>query len=797
MRSLAARPVLTAAAIITLALGLGVNAAMFSLSREVLLRPLPYRDADRLVWVFERSPAAGVEFAPVTPVNYVSWRERVDGFEQTAAFQRVSFNVARPTTAVQVEGFKVAPSFFPMLGIEPAAGRGFTQDDARPGRDAVVLLTDGLWRRLFAADPQVVGQSVDVDGTPCIVIGVLRPSFTIFHVLNREVELFRPLVVDATDREHSINLYARLKPSVSIDAARAQIAAAYSGLPIPNRAWTAGVQLLSSSFVAGSRSILMALEWAVGFVLLMAGAYIANRLLAGSVARRKGLAIRHALGATRWRIARDLADETFLLTMAGCGLAMLLATWIVALLNATISFQDVNRLHPFQVDGWVLAFTTMLALGVAVVFGVLPAQAAARVDVVETLKDSTHGATAGISNRYLRQTLIICEMALSIVLTASALALTRSAVALQGLNRGMTTDGVMTAQVSLNGPRYADPRRLVETALSALDRLSTSAGIVESALVNYPPLSLIRLGVPISIEGHPPPTDLPFGARYWVVSQSYFHALGIPMLAGRDFTAADDARAPGVAIVSETFARRFWNSTDVVGRRFETLFPQSEAFWIPRARRGPLTIVGVAKDVREDGLREAAGLPQLYLPYAQNPTPVITLIARTRSGPPEAAAPVMRAAVRRADPQAPISYEMSLEGMIGETFARPREMAWLVGAFASLALALSAVGVYGVMAYLASARAREIGIRIALGASIGNIVRLILGHAMKLTVMGAAIGIVLAPLALRLISGLLFGIGPFDPTTLGAVMLLLCAVSVFASIVPALRAARLASQSFR
>jgi len=220
VRSLASRPVLTSAATITLALGLGVNAAMFSLSREVLLRPLPYRDADRLVWVFERSQAAGVEFAAVTPVNYVSWRERVDAFEQTAAFQRVSFNVARPTTAVQVEGFKVAPSFFPMLGIEPAAGRGFTEDDARPGRDAVVLLTDGLWRRQFAADPQVVGQSVDVDGTPCIVIGVLRPSFTIFHVLNREVELFRPLVVDATDREHSINLYAKLKRSVSIDTPR-------------------------------------------------------------------------------------------------------------------------------------------------------------------------------------------------------------------------------------------------------------------------------------------------------------------------------------------------------------------------------------------------------------------------------------------------------------------------------------------------------------------------------------------------------------------------------------------------
>ena len=797
VRSLASRPILSAVAIATLAVGLGANAAIFSLTREVLLRPLPYRDADRLVWVFERSPSTGVESMGITPVNYVGWRDRVDAFEQTSRFLRVSFNVSRKTSAVQVEGFKVAAGFLPMLGVQPALGRGFTEDDAQPGRDTVVILTDGFWRRYFSADPDIVGQSVDVDGTACTIVGVLGPNFTIFHVLNREVELFRPHVLTPTDREQSIGLYAKLRPNVSIDAARAQLAAAYAGLPIPNHLWTAGLRPLSTTFAANARPTLIALEWAVALVLLIACANIANLLLAVSASRRKELAVRHALGATRWRIARDLAGETIVLTIAGAAGATLLATWTVAVLNSTVSFLDVNRLHPFQVDGWVLAFTIGLALIVTLFFGVLPARAAARIDVVDALKDLTHGVTVGISNRHLRHALIIGELALSIVLTASALALTRSAVALQVLPRGLAIDGVMTAQVTLNDPRYLDAGRLVHTTSSMLDRLAAAPAVADAALVNYPPLALIRVGVPVSIEGHPPPTDLPLGARYWVVTPNYFRTLRIPMLAGRDFTAADDAKGAGVAIVSETFARRFWNSADVVGRRVETLFPQSAAFWVPRARRGPLTIVGVAGDVREDGLRDAAGLPQLYLPYAQNPTIVATLVARTRGGPAEAAAPAIREAARGADAQAPVSYEMSLDAVIGETFARPRVMAWLVGTFAVLALGLSAIGVYGVMTYLATARAREIGIRIALGATLGDIVWLIVGHAIALTGAAAALGILLAPMALRLLGGVLFGIGPFDPATLAAVLLLLCGVSIVAAAIPAVRAARFASVSFR
>jgi len=797
LRSLASRPVFPVVAVATLALGLGVNAAIFSLTREVLLRPLPYRDADRLVRVFETSRALGVASAPTAPVNYVEWRERVNAFEQTAVFRRVAFNVSMKTSAVQVEGFQIAPAFFPMLGVEPALGRGFTGEDAQPGRDAVALLSNGFWRRQFAANSAVVGQSIDVDGTPCTVIGVLPSSFKIFRVLNREVDLFRPLVLDATDREQSINVYAKLKPGVSLNSARAQMMTMYSSLPIPDHLWTADVALLSTSFAANSRPILLALEWAAALVLLIACANIANLLLAVSAGRRKELAIRQSLGASRWQIARDLAGETLILTVAGAALAILLATWIVAALNAAVSFQDINRLQPFRVDAWVLAFTGGLTLALTLVFGVLPAHAAANTDVVEALRDSTHGVTVGMPNRGLRHALIVGELALSIVLTASALALTRSALALHSLARGVTVNGVMTAQVALNDPRYADTERLVRVAASMLERLSTSPGIDAAALVNYPPLSVIRVGVPVTIEGQAPPPGQLWIARYWVAAPGYFHTAGIRLLVGRDFTSADDRTRGGVAIVSETFARRFWNTSDVVGKRLRPTFPKSNAFWIPRASGEILTIVGVVGDVREDGLPDAAGLPQLYLPYAQNPTSTVTLMARVSGRPAERATRAIRDAVRAADPRLAVSYEQTFDDVIQETFARPRELAWLVGAFAVLALVLSAVGVYGAMAYLTTARTREIGIRIALGATPFDIVSLIVGRAITLTAVGVAIGIVLASMALRLTSGLLFGVGPFDPVTLLTVAVILAGVSIVASTIPAFRAARLASASFR
>jgi predicted permease len=356
---------------------------------------------------------------------------------------------------------------------------------------------------------------------------------------------------------------------------------------------------------------------------------------------------------------------------------------------------------------------------------------------------------------------------------------------------------VMTAQVALNDPRYDDRERLVRVAAAIVDRLSASPGIGTATLVNFPAVSVIGVGVPVTIEGLAALSPgHPWIARYWVVAPRYFSALGIPIVAGRDFNAADDGSRGGVAIVSEGFARRFWKTTDVIGRHVRPEFARSTAFWIPRANNAMLTIVGVVGDVREDGT-PGAGFPQLYFPYAQDPTTVLTVIARTSRGPAEAAAPAIREAVRAADPQSPVSDEKTLDDVMAEPFARPREIAWLIGTFAALALILSAIGVYGVMAYLATARAREIGIRIALGATRADVVRLVVGHAVRLAAVGVAIGVVCAPLALRLASGLLFGVSPFDPATLAGVAILLTLVAALAAAVPANRAARDASASFR
>jgi putative ABC transport system permease protein len=454
-RYLASRPVLPSVAIATLALGLGVNAAIFSLTREVLLRPLPYSDADRLVRVFEANRALGHAAEGIAPVNYAAWRSHVDALEQTAIFRRAALNVWIRNAAIQVEGFQVAPEFFPLLGVAPALGRGFTETDAQPGRDAVVLLSDDFWRRQFGGDARIVGQSIGIDGQPCTVIGVLPASFRIFRVLNHDIEMFRPLVLDPTDREQSILVYAKLKPGVTLAGARAQMTTAYSSLPLPDKTWMPEIEPLSKSFAARSRPILLALQWAVALVLLIACANIANLLLAASAGRRKELAIRQALGATRWRIARELAGETLILAVAGGALALVLATWIVAVLNAVVSFQDVNRLQPFRLDGWVLAFTAALTLAVTFVFGLLPARAAAQTDVMEALKDSTQGVTSGVANRKLRYALIAGEIALSIVLAASALALTRSALALHNLARGFTADRWQTRVIPTPGAWFA------------------------------------------------------------------------------------------------------------------------------------------------------------------------------------------------------------------------------------------------------------------------------------------------------------------------------------------------------
>ncbi len=723
VRSLASRPGFTAVAIVTLAVGFGVNAAIFSLTRTVLLRPLPYRDVDRLVLIGEASAARRTSYSGVVPANYVAWRQRVTAFEELAAWRFVYFTLSgQVDPPIRVQGVIAAPTFFPLLGITPLLGRQFTPDEARPGNDHVLILSNGFWRREFGADPHIVGRTLTVDGTPCAVVGVLPETFKFFHVLNRELEIWRPFVLDPTDREHSISLYGKLKPGVTLSSARAELVTAFAALPAEafRDKWTADIATLSTRFTANQRPILEVLEVAVALVMCIAAANIANLLLAVAAARRKEVAVRVALGATRWQLMMTLGRETLLLSGAGAIMGILSAYWVVDLLNESVSYQDINRLEPFRVDLWVVVFTGGLAIVTACLFALLPAHRASDTDVIDALKESSHGATSGVAHRRMRGALLIAELTLSIVLLTSALELSWSALSLNGMNRGVDTGRVMTAQLSLNGRQYADTKRLTRFAEAIVDRLNVTAGVDSASVVNYPPLSVVG----------------------------------------------------------------------TIGERTTPLFPQSDAFWIPRTIRRPPTIVGVVEDVREDGIpgHPDDRAPQLYLPYSQNPTRIMTVVTRPR-GVPAAATPLIRDAVRTIDRDQPTFDEKTLDDVKFETFARSREVAWLIGAFALLALVLSAVGVYGVISYLTAARNREIGIRMALGASKRHVMSMIVGGAMQLALIGSAIGVVLTPMAITVERTLISGIDRLHPISLAAVVTLLAAVCAVAAAIPAHRAA--------
>ena len=655
------------------------------------------------------------------------------------------------------------------------------------------FVRDNTWGQRLSDLP------ADLAGKSILVVGMGRiGSRTVKRCVAFEMDVY---VLDPTDREHSINLYGKLKPGVALSSARAELVAAYAALPAEafRDNWTADIATLSTRFTTNQRPILEALEVAVALVMCIAAANIANLLLAVAAARRKEVAVRVALGATRWQLMMTLGRETLLLSGAGAIMGILSAYWVVDLLNESVSYQDINRLEPFRVDLWVVVFTGGLAIedrGLVgreefdALFALLSAHRASDTDVIDALKESSHGATSGVAHRRMRGALLVAELTLSIVLLTSALELSWSALSLNGMNRGVDTGRVMTAQLSLNGRQYADTKRLTRFAEAIVDRLNVTAGVDSASVVNYPPLSVVGTGVPVAIEGQAVDEGREPVVQYWVVAPRYFATVGIPRLTGRDFERADTLDSPGVAIVSRRFAQQFWQRTDVIGERTTPLFPQSDAFWIPRTIRRPLTIVGVVEDVREDGIpgHPDDRAPQLYLPYSQNPTRIMTVVTRPH-GVPASATPLIRDAVRTIDRDQPTFDEKTLDDVKFETFARSREVAWLIGAFALLALVLSAVGVYGVISYLTAARNREIGIRMALGASKRHVMSMIVGGAMQLALIGSAIGVVLAPMVITVERTWISGIDRLHPISLAAVVALLVAVCAVAAAIPAHRAA--------
>ena len=813
-RSLRKRPGFTAVAVAILALGIGANSALFSVVSAALLRPVPWKDPERIVSVWETRAKKGESNNLVSAVDFVEWRERCQSFEQAAGWRFLYLNLTGSDEPERVQGLTVSPGYFPLLGVEAALGRTFLPEEEEPGRDKVIILSHGLWRRRFGSDPGVVGRQIAVEGESRTVVGVLPDDFHIFRVLNRELDVYIPLTLDRSrlgrhgaaaetagasrgDADQIMFVYARLKPGATVGQAQAELDAIYRGLgeayPQTNSGLGARLVPLPEQWGERARPALLMLLAAVGFVLAIACANVANLLLARATARRKEMNIRAALGASRSRLVRQALTESLLLAALGGLAGLLLAFWGVGLLNGLIPYTALNRADDFRLDPLVLGFTLAVTLLTGLACGLAPALRSSKPDLTGSLKGGG-GATAGARDGRLRDLLVISEVMLALVLLVGAGLMLRSIARLRSVDRGLKIDHVLTMQIFLPRAKYPTGGRVAGFYQQLLRRVETLPGVESAGVINYPPLGLVSTNVPFVVEGREPPTpeEVPV-ARYSVVSPEYFRAVRIPLLAGRQFTEQDADESHGVVVISDSMARRFWPGEDAIGKRIAPRFPEMNAYWIPESNNRPLTVVGVVGDVRQDGrlgVPEDEGDPaQMYLPYLQNPSPIMHLLVRT-SADPLLSANAVRSEVYSVDKDQPAFDVKTLEEVAAESFSQSSALTLLLGAFAALALALAGAGIYGVMAYAVSERTREIGIRMALGATGGDVLRLIVRRGMLSALAGVGAGLVATLILTRVLSSALYGVSAGDPVTYAAVSALLLGVAFAACYAPARKAAK-------
>ena len=785
LRMLRKNPGFTVVAIVVLALGIGANSAIFSVVNTVLLRPLPYPDPDRLVWIWAHSPTRGIPFHFLLYADFADWRKQARSFEAMSAYfpRAVTLTSREPE---RVPSLQVNASFLRVFGVQPMLGRDFLVEDDRPGAPRVTLLSHGFWQRRFGSDPSLIGTPVGLDGSDYTVIGVLPPGF---QAANLTAHFYTPLALAGSrtgpDRYFSVGALARLRPGVTMRQAQTETNALADRLNEQYfRKGKRGLRLwgLREFLVRDVELSLLVLVGAVALVLLVACANVANLLLARAGARHKEIAVRAALGAGRLRIVRQLLIESGLLSLLGGGLGLLLAYWGVKFL-VVAGPARYPMLREARLDAQVLWFTLGISLLTGLVFGLAPALSVTKAGVHDALKEGGRGSSESLRRRRLRSLLVVWEVALALVLAIGAGLLLKGFLRLQEVKPGFNALGVLTGGVTLSGVKYATPHdrnAFFEQFLRESERLP---GVRAAGMVSALPLGPINTGTLIHVEGRPEPRpeDAP---AVWVRSATpgYFRALEIPLLKGRHFSPQDTESAPRVALINQTMARRFWPSEDALGKRLAaglTHGPQTP--WI--------TVVGVVGDIRHSSLAQPPE-PEFFLPYPQRAEPQMFLAVRT-TAPPAAFAPLLRAALAAVDKNQPISEVGSLERSLADSIAPERFAVLLAGAFAALAVALAAAGIYGVTSFMVTCRKHEIGVRMALGAVRHDIFRLILGQGMSLALIGLGAGLAAALAFSRLLRSLLFGITATDPVIFCAVPLLLGAIAALASYLPARRATRL------
>lgn len=785
-RMLLKNPGFTIVAVIALALGIGANSAIFSVVNTVLLRPLPYTDPERLVMVWEDRTAKGYPRDTPAPANYVDWRDQNQVFEGMAAIATHSLNLTGAGEPERLEGKRVSANFFNILGVEPLLGRGFLPEEDEPGAARVVVLSHGLWQRRFGSDKAILGKSLTLNGVGHEVVGVMPPDF---QFPTREDELWVPIAFTpqqaAARQSHYLQVIARTKPGVTIEQAQAEMSTIGARLQQQypeNTDLGVAVVPLHEQFVGDIKPALLILLGAVGFVLLVACANVANLLLARAAARQKEIALRVALGASRGRLVRQFLTESLLLAALGGVVGLLLSLWGVNLLKAFIP-ENISQARHIAIDRWVLGFTALVSLLTGLIFGLAPATQASNFNLNETLKEGGRDSASGRRGNRIRSVLVVVEVAVSLVLLIGAGLLINSFLRLRGVDPGFRTDNLLTMRVMLPETKYTDQARRSAFYAELVRRVEALPGVNSAAVANWIPLVKQGDSSGIAIEGQPAPAPGQNPSVVTrVVSPHYFQTMGIELLRGRQLTEQDRADAPRVIVISETMARKFWPGEEPLGKRVTMGGPAGAPVpW--------LEVVGVVKDVRQFELT-AEPKPQMYVPFEQ---PVFFrpshLIVKTEVEPGGLASAV-RKTVWEIDKDQPVSNISTMKEVLSESISRQRFSMLLLGIFAAVALVLAAVGIYGVMSYSVAQRTHEIGIRMALGAQRSDVLKLAVGQGLKLVLVGVALGLAAAFVLTRVMSSLLFGVSATDPATLAIISLVLIGVALFASYIPARRATK-------
>ncbi|HEX5707633.1 MAG TPA: ABC transporter permease [Pyrinomonadaceae bacterium] len=796
LRGLWKSPSFALVSVIVLALGIGANTAIFSVVNAVVLRPLPYKDPETLVAVWETMP--GNDERSVAPGNFADWRIESRAFEQLAAYSSAALNLTSDGDPERLSGAAVTPNFFDTLGVAPALGRALTPEDGAR-EEAVVVLGHGLWQRRFGADARAVGRTLTLDGKPYEVVGVMPQGFAFPERAELWVAGQRGSAVPpslsaqfpesdlAASRDiHIYSAVGRLRAGVTSDEARAELSAVMGRLadehPDTNEGLGANVVPLHRQLVGDVRATLYILLGAVALVLLIACTNVANLLLARATRRERELAIRIALGAGRARLVRQMLTESLLLSLAGGALGLLVALWGIDLF-VSLSPGDIPRLGEVGLDARLLGFTLVVSLATGVGFGLLPALQATRLDPQIALREGGAKATEGRRRRRARNLLVVSEIALAQLLLVGAGLLMLSFLRLQAVNPGFDAENVLTARVALPPAKYGDTAKKVAFYDAVLERLRALPGVRSAGLVMNLPLGGSRMNRGFVVEGRPEArADENVTVDYQVVSRDYFETMRIPVRSGRGFTDADTPESPRAALVSESMARKYFPGEDPVGKRI--------AFGDAKRAESWRTIVGVVGDVRHASM-DAQPFPGAYTLYGQDKESWsrVAFVVRTEADPKGLAAAVRRE-ILAVDPQQPVSNIQTMEETLSASIKRPRFVTALLGVLASVALALAVVGIYGLMSYTVTERTHEIGVRMALGAQTRDVLRLIVGEGLWLTVAGVGCGLVGALILTRLMSKLLYGVSATDAATFAAVSLVLATVALVACFIPARRATK-------